>query len=420
MRGKSGFGILSVLVLASGAAGASPDKKIAIAKTVGSKAGARWAPAVKPKMLSGNVKRALAWLAKHQQPSGGWGQGEESQEMGRSLSLKDKPSVADTCAATLALMRSGNTAKEGEYSGNVRRAIAFLCSEVEESDSKSLAVTRTQGTRVQGKLGPYIDTFMTSMVLAEAKGQMEDARSEKRVVSALNKVMDKIARNQKQDGTWDQNGWAPALSQAMASKGINRAAQNGVKVKEEVRTRAEGYARRQYDKKSGGFGGAGSAGVALYAGASSLGAMQDSFNTRSEDSEKLKVAAKSARTPAERKSAQQKLSEMAAARQDLDQARNSLVRKLDDPSFIAGFGSNGGEEFLSYMNIGETLVVKGGKEWTNWDRSITANLNRVQNQDGSWTGHHCITGRTFCTAAALLALTVDRAPVPISQKMARR
>jgi hypothetical protein len=37
----------------------------------------------------------------------------------------------------------------------------------------------------------------------------------------------------------------------------------------------------------------------------------------------------------------------------------------------------------------------------------------VQNQDGSWTGHHCITGQTFCTAAALLTLMADRTPVPV-------
>ena len=37
----------------------------------------------------------------------------------------------------------------------------------------------------------------------------------------------------------------------------------------------------------------------------------------------------------------------------------------------------------------------------------------MQNEDGSWTGHHCITGRTFCTAAALLVLMGDRTPVPV-------
>ncbi len=80
---------------------------------------------------------------------------------------------------------------------------------------------------------------------------------------------------------------------------------------------------------------------------------------------------------------------------------------------MAGFGSNGGEEFLSYMNIGESLVVKGGQPWHKWDTSMTANMNRIQNDDGSWTGHHCITGRTFCTAAALMVLMVDRTPVPV-------
>jgi hypothetical protein len=44
---------------------------------------------------------------------------------------------------------------------------------------------------------------------------------------------------------------------------------------------------------------------------------------------------------------------------------------------------------------------------------MTANLNRVQNQDGSWSGSHCITGRTFCTSTALLVLMADRTPVPV-------
>ena len=41
----------------------------------------------------------------------------------------------------------------------------------------------------------------------------------------------------------------------------------------------------------------------------------------------------------------------------------------------------------------------------------------VQNGDGSWTGHHCITGRTFCTAAALLVLMSDRAPAPTASRL---
>ena len=85
--------------------------------------------------------------------------------------------------------------------------------------------------------------------------------------------------------------------------------------------------------------------------------------------------------------------------------------------FIAGFGNNGGEEFLSYMLMSESLVVQGGEDWATWDAQITELINGVQNADGSWTGHHCITGRTFCTAAALLVLMADRTPVPMAAKL---
>ena len=128
----------------------------------------------------------------------------------------------------------------------------------------------------------------------------------------------------------------------------------------------------------------------------------------------------SAKTEEERKQARETLDRYEENASNLRAAKQAVIGKLDDPGFIAGFGSNGGEEFLSYMNIGESLVVEGGEEWRKWDKEITANLHRIQNEDGSWTGHHCITGRNFCTAAALLVLMTDRAPVPVAVAMNRR
>src|SRR5262249_15961137 len=80
-----------------------------------------WATtAVKPKPLSDNVKKGLAFLIKQQQPDGGWGQGDESAAMGRGLAqFKDKSNVADTCMAILALLRAGHSPREGEYAKNV-------------------------------------------------------------------------------------------------------------------------------------------------------------------------------------------------------------------------------------------------------------------------------------------------------------
>ncbi|MHC4482458.1 MAG: prenyltransferase/squalene oxidase repeat-containing protein [Planctomycetota bacterium] len=381
----------------------------------------KWAPAVKPKPLSENVKKGLRWLVEHQDKNGGWSQGEESKHMGRSLNhLKDKPNVADTCAAALALIRSGSTPGKGPHAKNILAAVEYVCGEVQEADANSLYVTKTRGTRLQTKLGTYIDTFLASMLFAEVTGKMPDEKSEKMVSDAFNKVMDKIERNQRSDGTFGGSGWANTLSLSMASKGLNRAAQSGYQVSEVVLERAESYAQKQFDKSSGTFSARGSAGVELYAGSANLGAMQDSDNTNDGKRNEVQQKLASAKTKPERDEAKRMLQRFDKNKEDLKAARKAIVGRLDDKQFIAGFGSNGGEEFLSYMNIGESLVVKGGEDWEKWDREITANLNRIQNNDGSWTGHHCITGQTFCSSAALLVLMTDRAPVPIAAKLKRQ
>ena len=92
------------------------------------------------------------------------------------------------------------------------------------------------------------------------------------------------------------------------------------------------------------------------------------------------------------------------------------MAQLADQRFVSGFGSNGGEEFLSYMNISESLLAEGGPEWEAWDKSMVRNLEHVQNKDGSWAGHHCITSRTFCTAASVLCLSAPYRYLPISQQ----
>jgi hypothetical protein len=334
--------------------------------------------------------------------------------------LKDKPNVADTCIATLALMRAGSTPAQGEHARAIRRALDFLCAEVENSDSMSLYVTNVLDTRVQSKLGPYIDTFLTALVLAESKDKMPDQSGNKRIAASLDKVIDKIETNQQADGTWDKRGWAPVLSQSMAAKALNRAAQAGAPVSEEVRTKAEFYARRQFDGKSGRFTEAGSAGVPLYSSAANLGAMQDSENTNRERERDMVKKLQTAQTEEERRAAQRALAGIAGNRKDLADARTVVVQRIGDQRFVQGFGSNGGEEFLSYMSIGESLATQGGEEWERWNTSISQNLSRIQNQDGSWTGHHCITGRNFCTSAALLVLTVDRTTAPLAGRIQSR
>jgi hypothetical protein len=400
-----------------------------------------WRTAVPPKPLSANVNRGLVWLVEHQLRGGGWSQGEESPQMRGSggEAFLDKPDVADTCIAALALVRAGNTPREGPYKDALARAVRFVRGEIEASDAKSLAVTAIQGTRVQIKLGPNIDTFLASLLLAEVKGRMPDAAENSAVDLALNKVLDKMKRHQKADGSWDnQRGWAPILAESIGGKGLNRASQNGAVV-------ADGVLAKNFENATASFkmgfatppsivgapaapaagapaapaasramSGPGAAGVELYARAANIGVLSDGVNTSQAREAELTKKAETARDETERNAARKELKQLGELRAVHQEAQSALLGRLDDAQFVAGFGSNGGEEFLSYMNISESLVVKGGHEWTRWDDAMTSNLNRVQNSDGSWTGHHCITGRTFCTATALLVLMADRTPVPVA------
>jgi hypothetical protein len=399
---------------------------------------------VTAKPLSGQVKKGLDWLAKHQQPDGGWSQGERSMDQYRQGEVGDKSNVADTCMAALALMRAGSTPSDGPYAANVMAALNFICGQVEKAPAEGLLITDINGTRVQTKLGQYIDTFAAALFLAQLKPVTPDPAVHNRVMAALDKTMDKIEKNQKQDGRWVEahDGWASTLCQSVATKAVNVAAQNGATVSPEVVERARSFAAKNFDDKTAAVSGEGSPNVELYSRASNLAGFQDSANTyarnkaeldkRAEGAKEQIAAAQqtlkaattqpSAYKPEQLAQAQQTIAAggtvlrdvfyrkavVAANTKSLEQAQSAVVERMNDKQFVAGFGSNGGEEFLSYMNIGESLVLKGGDEFTKWDQSMTENLNRVQNEDGSWTGDHCITGRTFCTAAALMTLTVDR------------
>ena len=371
------------------------------------------AKGIDPKPLSKNVKNGLAFLAKNQQPDGGWGEGEEAAGMHSSGKMVKLSNVADTSIAVLALFRAGNTPTSGVYSKNTLKGVEHIIASIEASDENSLYVTEVRGTRVQSKIGAYVDTFLSSLVLAEVKGTMPDAKSEKRLAAALQKVVDKIEKNQKADGTYEGNhGWASVLSTGLAGKSLNRAAQAGVDVDRNTLATAEKMSVGNYDKGSGSFktsAGAGDAGIAIYNQSAQLANVSESVNTSvAVEKEMKEVLADPKAPPKAKDEAKKKLASIEETRKVNDQAMQATVKRLSDDGFVAGFGNNGGEEFLSYMNISESLVQKGGKDWEKWDREISANINRVQNADGSWTGHHCITGRTFVTSTALLTLTADR------------
>jgi len=435
-----------------------------------------------PKPLSDQVKKGLDWLAKQQLDSGGWGQGEESAQMrgGKNKNkLADTPNVGDTCAATLTLLRSGSTAGSGTYDANIRKAVAYVCESIEAADSKSLYVTEIRNTRLQGKLGTYVDTFLAAQMLSEVKGKMASDKSNERVDACLDKVIEKIESHQNEKGKFGGQGWAMALNDAIAGKALNRAAQAGAQVDpaalEKARVNAQDLSAPATADGDGKFAAAeGTAGIELYGAANSVGGQRETDTTYRQQIEKQRAEVRrvleQAKTQAGdgdegkdiRDKADEALSRLDNAGDDIEEseviaatvseltitlrasgqvkfdkeeldglegfalsntrwvdnkknlevAQKTIVTRLNDDRFVAGFGNNGGEEFLSYTRIGESLYLEGGEAWDTFDKKMTENLTKVQNKDGSWSGHHCITGRTFCTAAALSVLMTDRMHVP--------
>jgi hypothetical protein len=388
--------------------------------------------AAEPKPLSDSVKRGLRYLVQQQRADGGWNQGggwrTDVSRGGRieGPNVADPSDVGNTAFALLALIRAGNTPKEGEYKEAVSKGLEFILRNVEKADWDSLRLGDVQGTQLQSKIGRYVDLFAANWVLAELHGRCGDAQLEERVANALEKTMTKIVRSQRPDGTFAGNeGWASTLSVGVANKSVARAKERGVVVDEAVVKRIVAQAENAFTRKpaeggllggGGGFGlaaapGASDAGVRLYGAAQGASNFQDAVNSlRREEMRARQILQDKNASPEMRQRAQEIVETVEKLERQNALLQAELRKNIRDARFLQGFGSNGGEEFLSFLNIGETLVLTGGKEWEEWDARMRKGLEAAQNPDGSWYGQHCITGRTFCTAAALLVLMTDRTP----------
>jgi len=318
------------------------------------------------------VEKGARWLASVQGADGGWGQdGGETSYIRQTEHLESTGNdVANTAVAALALLEAGPA-----YRPNVERAVDFILRKVEKSPQDGLAVTDQQGTQIQRKLGPYIDTFLTSMLLARLDGTMPKADQNVRVRRALEKCVAKIERNQKSDGSWNvAGGWAPVLGTSLASRSLFEAQQKGVRVDDKVTASAERYSMDAIAATPAASVSAVSAGVPLYMSAQAL--------------EQL------SRTEADRKKNATQIA--------------GIQGQLSQQQFVDGFGSIGGEEFFSYLNISDSLKRTGGDEWTKWRFDTSKKILNLQNSDGTWSGHHCITGRVAVTSAAILNLIANR------------
>lgn len=373
--------------------------------------------------LPAHVERALDWLAGAQQKDGGWGAGSNArQDVRDAHAVPTDP--ATTAVAATALLRAGNGLDRGAYASTLLAATEYLLRTVEAAKDTGPQITDATGTQPQAKMGQNVDTALAAQYFARLLQDLAaDAELRPRVTKALDKCVRKIEGAQNQDGSQPGGSWAPVLQSAQGCTALELAEAAGRPVDKEKLAQARTYQRAQLvpgvpaTLPAGGAGESFSirkdaaAGVELYAFASN---MRNVATDAKAAEEMVDAAEKVGKVPPTARPDAATLKQLgvddqraSAMEQAFTMNTVAKVRAFDE-QVLDGFGNNGGEEFLSYQMKGEALVIDGGEEWAKWSTKMNERLAKVQNQDGSWSGHHCITSPTFCTATAIACLTADR------------
>lgn len=361
-----------------------------------------------PEKVMSALEHGLGWMAEAQQKNGGWGAGSHyrQREMDPHAVNADP---ATTSMVGMALLRNGTTLDKGEYSNQLKKAVEYILGQVEESDPNSLNITQLTGTQIQTKLGQNIDVVLASQFLTNLLERLPKNHSmRKRINDALNICVYKIQNGQMADGSTQGAGWAGVLQSSLASNALEAAEYAGADVDLDKLESARDYQKGNFDAKTGNVKTDKGAGIVLY---SVSGSTRSSAKEAREVKEKLK-----SEMPTRAEDAEVTAKDL----RDLGYDEEEAIRKAtaynvyqnakqtaQRQDVMSGFGNNGGEEFLSFLQTGEGLVIAKDNSWKNWYDDISGKMIRIQNQDGSWNGHHCITSPVFCTATCLLILSIE-------------
>ncbi|MEY8847811.1 hypothetical protein AB9K26_03295 [Psychroserpens sp. XS_ASV72] len=355
------------------------------------------------------IEDGLSWLAQAQLKNGGYGAGSHSRQ-GEMNPHAVNADPATTSMVAMAILRSGSNLKGGMYKQQLNKALKYLLETVEAVSKDDTYITSEKGTQIQTKLGNNIDAVLTAQFFSNLlKGDL-DAATKKRVERCLDICVDKIQRATGQDGKVKGAGWAGVLQSGLAASALESAGSVGATLDEVVVTSQKTYLKENYDEKSASVKTADGAGIILYSVSNSArGAAKDARKAR----ELIDKAKKEGKLKQDDKVTVANLQDIGVSEEEaISYASsyniyNASKQKAQQNDVMSGFGNNGGEEFLSFLQTGESMVVNDDAEWTTWYDNISGRLMKIQNEDGSWNGHHCITSPVFCTATSLLILSIE-------------
>ena len=358
------------------------------------------------------LDKSIQWLADAQMPNGGWGAGQHTRQKIRDpKAVKTDPATTAFCA--IALARSGSTLERGTYKSHLKKALDYLLECVESTPGNTFNITPLTGTQPQRKLGENIDVSMAIQFFGKVLHEgVKNEDYKQRISYAMDRCIGMLEETQQNDGSWNTAGWAPVLNSVMANNALEISQTIGKNV-DDMLDQSQNYQTENLDA-SGKVRTDKSAGIALYSLSSTQRATARDSKEATEAFEEMRQENEDLPEPKTEEEAydvlRKKYSEKKAKKLAYSyRANQSAKKQLDDDAVLSGFGNNGGEEYLSYMMTSESFVAEGDEQaWSNWHKKITQLFGKVQNGNGTWTGQHCITSPTFCTAAVIMALTADR------------
>jgi len=355
------------------------------------------------------VDDGLVWLAKAQLENGGYGAGSHSRQ-GEMNPHAVNADPATTSMVAMAILRSGSTLKKGEYKEQLTTALEFLLTQVESISKEDHFITSERGTQIQSKLGDNIDAVLTAQFFSNLLKEKLDNKTKKRVQKCLDICVDKIQSATGEDGKMKGAGWAGVLQSGLATSALESAGSVGATLDEVVVTAQKQYLKDNYDEESNAVKTTDGAGIILYSVSNSArGSAKDARRAK----ELIAKAKKEGKLEADDKVTVDNLrdigisEEKAIAYTSSYNVYNASKVQAQKSDVISGFGNNGGEEFLSFLQTGESMVVNDDNDWKTWYDDVSGRLMKIQNEDGSWNGHHCITSPVFCTATSLLILSIE-------------